>query len=167
MKKEKIRLATRDIAIIALFVAVIEVFKLAMTPLPNIELTSFLLIIFSLYFGKKIYFAIPVFILIEGAIYGFGLWWIMYLYAWPILVFVTRIFKHNTSTVFWATVSGVFGLLFGLMCAIPYLFMGGISTAVSWWIAGIPWDLVHGISSFFIMLLLFKPVTNVIKKLKI
>ncbi len=167
MKKNSLKLATRDVAIIALFVAIIEVCKVAMTALPNIELTSFLLIIFSLYFGKKIYFAIPVFILIEGAIYGFGIWWIMYLYAWPILVLITRLFKANRSPLFWAFVSGIFGLLFGLMCSIPYLFMGGISTAFSWWIAGIPWDLVHGVSNFLIMLILFKPVTKVIEKMNI
>lgn len=167
MKNSSVKLATKDIAIIALAVAIIEVCKVAMTGLPNIELTSFLLIIFSLYFGKKIYFVIPVFILIEGAIYGFGLWWIMYLYAWPLLVLVTRIFKKNDSAVFWAVVSGVFGLLFGFLCAIPYLFMGGIHTAFSWWIAGIPWDLVHGVSNFLIMLLLYHPITKVIKKLKI
>ncbi len=160
-------MATRDITIIALTVAIIEVCKFAMAGLPNIELTSFLLIIFSLCFGKRIYFVVPVFILIEGAVYSFGIWWVMYLYAWPLLVLVTRIFRKNDSALFWAIVSGVFGLLFGFMCAIPYLFMGGIHTAFTWWIAGIPWDLVHGVSNFLIMILLYHPITKVIKKLNI
>ena len=167
MKKEAIKIATRAVALVALFVAIIEVFKFAMANLANIEMTSFLLIIFSLYFGKRVYAAVPVFILIEGVIYGFGIWWVMYLYAWPLLILVTRIFKKNDSPLLWAVVSGVFGLLFGLMCAIPYLFVGGISTAFSWWIAGIPFDLVHGVSNFLIMLLLYRPVTKMLKKVKI
>ena len=43
-----------DIALVALMVAVIEVFKFAMMGLPNIELTSFWLILFSKNFGKKV-----------------------------------------------------------------------------------------------------------------
>lgn len=167
MKNETLKIATRDVALIALFVAIIEVCKFALANLANIELTSFLLIIFSLHFGKRVYAAVPVFILIEGVVYSFGLWWIMYLYAWPLLILVTRIFKKNDSALLWAVVSGVFGLLFGFLCAIPYLFMGGISTAFSWWIAGIPFDLVHGVSNFLIMLLLYRPVAKVLKKIKL
>ena len=167
MKNETLKIATRDVALIALFVAIIEVCKFALANLANIELTSFLLIIFSLYFGKRVYAAVPVFILIEGVVYSFGLWWIMYLYAWPLLILITRIFKKNDSALLWAVVSGVFGLLFGFLCAIPYLFMGGISTAFSWWIAGIPFDLVHGVSNFLIMLLLYRPVAKVLKKIKL
>ena len=45
-----------DVALVALMVAVIEVFKFAMMGLPNIELTSFWLVLFSKNFGKKVYF---------------------------------------------------------------------------------------------------------------
>ena len=57
-------------------VAVIEVSKFALSGLPNIELTSFWLIMFTLFFGWKIVAVVPVFILLEGAIYGMHLWWI-------------------------------------------------------------------------------------------
>ncbi len=167
MNKSNIKTATKDIALVALMVAIIEVCKVVLAPIPNVELTSFLLIIFSLFFGKKVVAVVPVFILIEGVMYGFGIWWVMYLYAWPLLVLITRIFKKNTSAVFWAIVSGIFGLLFGFMCAIPYLFISGITGAFSWWIAGIPFDLIHGVSNFFIMLLLYHPIAKVLKKLKI
>ena len=85
----KSRLSVRDISQIGIMVAIIEVSKLVLSGLPNIELTSFWLIMFTLYFGWRIVAVVPVFILVEGAIYGMHLWWIMYLYAWPILVFVT------------------------------------------------------------------------------
>ncbi|MBR4026781.1 MAG: hypothetical protein IKJ01_04395 [Lachnospiraceae bacterium] len=170
MKKNTI-LTTRDIALIGMMVAVIEVCKTVFSFLPNIELTSFWIIMFSLYFGKKIYFAIPVFILLEAAIYGIGLWWIMYLYAWPLLAVITRLFRNMDSVVSWAIVSGIFGLLFGFLCAIPYIFIGanltvGLQSAFAWWIAGIPWDIVHGISNFLIMLVLYRPIAKVMKVLK-
>lgn len=164
---------TKDIALIGLMVAIIEVCKAALTWAPNIELTSFWIIMFSLYFGKHIFYAIPVFILIEGAIYGFGLWWVMYLYAWPLLAIVCRLLKKMNSAVSWSILSGCFGLLFGLLCAIPYIFIGaagtslagGLQYAFGWWIAGIPWDIVHGVSNFIIMLVLYHPIARIMKKM--
>ena len=37
---------------------------------------------------KKTLYIIYIFALLEGLIYGFGIWWIMYLYAWPMLAIV-------------------------------------------------------------------------------
>lgn len=166
------RLTVRDITLIGMMVAVIEVCKAALSLWPNIELTTFWIIIFSLYLGNRIFFAIPVFILIEGAIYGFGLWWIMYLYMWPSLAILARLFKHMKSAFGWSILSGIYGLLFGFFCAIPYVVIGtvgntltnGIQAAFAWWISGIPWDLVHGIGNFCLMLVLYHPITSIMKK---
>lgn len=165
---------TKDIALIGVMVAIIEVCKAALTWAPNIELTSFWIIMFSLYLGKHIFYAIPVFILIEGAIYGFGLWWVMYLYAWPLLAIVCRLFKKMDSAISWSILSGLFGLLFGLLCAIPYIFIGsagtslmnGLQYAFGWWVSGIPWDITHGIGNFIIMLVLYHPIARVMKKMQ-
>ena len=165
--------AARDVATGALMAAVIEVCKLFMQSLPNIEMTSVLVILFTLYMSRPALYAIPVFILIEGLIYGFGLWWVMYLYAWPLLTLVTRVFSRNDSAFFWAVVSGVFGLLFGALCAVPYFFIGFISGGAAqglWqmfarWVAGIPFDLIHGVSNFVIMLVLYRPIGSLLKKM--
>lgn len=158
------RITVKDIALIGIMVAVIEACKFALAAIPNVELTSFWIIIFTLMFKKRIFIVIPVFILIEGAVYGFGLWWVMYLYAWPLLAIITLLLHRIKSVWLWAIVSGVFGLLFGLLCSIPYLFIGGISTAFAWWVGGIPWDLVHGVANFIIMLVLFHPIIRAMKK---
>lgn len=160
------KISIRDIALIGMMVAVIEVSKLALAFAPNIELTSFWVILFSLYFGRRIFFVIPVFILIEGAIYGIQLWWIMYLYAWPLLAILARIFRKMESAIGWAVLSGSFGLSFGALCAIPYIFLSGPQAAFAWWIAGIPWDITHCIGNFVIMLVLYHPMTKVMKLLK-
>ncbi len=157
-----------DIAQIGLMVAVIEVSKFALSSMPNIELTSFWLIMFTLFFGWKIVAVVPVFILIEGALYGVHLWWIMYLYAWPLLVLIAWLFRKNTSSVLWAVVSGIFGLCFGALCSIPYFFIGmsaggiaaGFRAAFTWWAAGIPWDFIHCAGNFIIMLVLYHPVSK-------
>ena len=165
-QKQSNRLTARDITIMALMVAIIEVSKVALSQIPNVELTSFWVIMFTLYFGTRIFYVIPVFILIEGMMYGFNLWWIMYLYAWPMLAIVVLVFKKMKTAWEWSFVSGLFGLCFGFLCAIPYIFTSGIAGAFAWWIAGIPWDLVHGIANFFIMLVLYKPMKLVMSKIQ-
>ena len=163
-----------DIAQIGLMVAVIEVSKLALSSMPNIELTSFWLIMFTIFFGWKIIAVVPAFILIEGAFYGVHLWWIMYLYAWPLLVFVAWLFRKNTSAILWAIISGTFGLCFGALCSIPYFFIGmssgglaaGLRAAFTWWVAGIPWDFIHCVGNFVIMLVLYHPIGKAMKWVK-
>ncbi len=167
------KLKVKDITLIAMMAAVIEVSKFFLAQIPNVELTTFWIMMFSLYFGKRVYYVIIVFILLEGIVYGTGLWWIMYLYAWPLLAFVTIRLKDQ-STLNMSIVSCVFGLLFGFLCSFPYFFIGlpngimeGLKTAFTWWIAGIPWDMVHGTSNFIIMLALHKPVKIAMDRYKI
>lgn len=167
------RSAARDAATVGLMIAIIEACKLVMQGLPNIEMTSFLVILFTLRFGRLTRFVIPAFILIEGLIYGFGLWWVMYLYAWPLLALVTRAFSRVDSAFFWATISGAFGLLFGLLCALPHFFIGfagggaaqGLRQMFAWWIAGIPYDLLHGAGNFILMLALYRPISNLLRRM--
>ena len=163
---KRTNVTARDITQIAMMIAVIEVCKAVFAGIPNVELTSFWIVLFCVYFGGKMFYVIPAFILIEGFIYGFGLWWVQYLFAWPVLAIVAGKLRHMDSAFSWAIVSGIFGLIFGAICAIPYLFIGGVKTAFAWWVAGIPWDLVHGVANFVIMLVLYKPLANVMKKIE-
>ena len=167
------KMTAKDIALIGMMIAVIEVSKIALAQVPNVELTTFWIILFTLYLGKRIFYVIPAFILIEGAVYGFHLWWVIYLYAWPLLALVTMTMRKKHTYFGCIILSGVFGLLFGLLCAIPYIFVGwfginvdgsgllnGLRTAFTWWVAGIPFDLVHGIANLVIMLVLYYPVSK-------
>lgn len=172
MKEKKGKLAIKDITLIGMMVAVIEVCKVALAWAPNIELTSFLLIMFTLFFGGKIVFVVPVFILIEGAMYGPQLWWIMYLYAWPLLVFITWLFRKQESIWFWCVLSSLFGFAFGFLCSFPYVVIGaagggilnGLYAGFTWWVAGIPFDIIHGVSNFVIMMILYHPVRMILKE---
>lgn len=174
MKTGKVGIAIKDITLIGMMVAVIEVCKVSLAWAPNIELTTFWLIMFTLFFGRKIAFVVPVFILIEGFMYGIHLWWIMYLYAWPLLVLVTWIFRRQESIWFWCMLSCVFGLSFGFLCSFPYVVIGavdggiinGLYAGFTWWVAGIPWDILHGVANFVLMLVLHTPVRLIMKRVK-
>ena len=144
-KPGKFALTIKEITLIGMMVAVIEVCKVALAAIPNIELTSFWMIMFTLFFVFCVVFVVPVFIFIEGAMYGIHLWWIMYLYAWPLLALVTWIFRKQKSVWFWSTLSGVFGLMFGFLCSFPYVVIGAVNGGIrnglyagfAYWIAGI------------------------------
>ena len=65
----------------------------------------------------------------------------------------------------WAMLSGVFGLLFGALCAPVDVFIGGFSYAIAKWVSGLGFDLLHCAGNFVIALLLFKPMRKLTEKL--
>lgn len=159
------KLTIKDIAILGVMVATMTSFKYAMSLLPNIEPVSLLIILYTLFLGPKVIYAIIVFIFVEGLIYGFGIWWVSYLYIWPLLSILTYIFRKQTSPLFFSVLSGIFGLFFGALTAIPYLFAGGIGAAFNYFIAGIPYDLMHCVGNFFLCLALFYPLNTTLNKI--
>lgn len=173
-EKNRFALTVQDIALIGVMTAVIEVSKLAMSFLPNVELVTFWIIMFTLFFGPKVSYSIFVFILIEISIYGLHVWVIMYLYIWPLLALIVYLFRKKNSVWFYSILSGFFGLCFGAICSVPYIFIGavdggigsGLIMAFNWWIAGIPFDILHGIANFAIMLVLYTPVRALLIKVK-
>ena len=158
------KLSIRELCILALMAALMIASQVAMAALPNIHLVAVFIIIATLAFGWRAMYSIAVFIAAEGLIYGFGIWWISYLYAWPILCAVVMLFRKNDAPLFWAIIAGAHGLLFGAMCALPYLFIGGIKMAVSYWVTGIPFDLAHCAGNFVVTLVLVKPLTKLTRR---
>lgn len=152
----------RDIAVMGLCAAILIAVQVAMAPIPNIELVSLLVIVYTLAFGPRVLYIVYIFALAEGLIYGFSLWWIPYLYVWTILAFVTWLLRGMRRPLGWAILSGAFGLLFGALCTIINLFIGGLSFAISWWVSGIPFDLIHCAGNFVLCLVLWKPMNKLL-----
>lgn len=162
----KAGLTIKDIALIGVMTATLEAGKYALSFIPNIEIVSLLIILYTIFFEKKVIYAIFCFIVLDGCIYGFGLWWIMYLYAWPLLSLLTSWLRKSGSAMTYSILSGMFGLCFGALCVLPYLFIGGIKTAFTWWIAGIPYDIIHCIGNFILCIVLFNPLYWVLGRIK-
>jgi energy-coupling factor transport system substrate-specific component len=164
-----VKLAVREILLLGFFSAiliVVQVAKALIAPfLPNIELVSLFIIVYTLALEKKVFYIIYVFTLVEGTIFGFDIWWFSYLYIWSILAITVLIFRRMEKPFFWAIVSGVFGLLFGALTAIPTLFIGGTGMAVAYWVNGIIFDLLHCAGNVIAAALLFKPLYKLMKRL--
>lgn len=153
----------RQITILSACAAILFVSQVAMAALPNIELVSLLVVLYTSAFRKRALFPIYVFVFLEGILYGFHLWWVIYLYIWLILWGTAMLMgRRSRSPVQWALVTGIFGLLFGFFGSFAYLPVSGVRAAAAWWIAGIPMDLIHGAGNFVLTLVLFRPLGKVL-----
>ena len=165
MKVTKPPISLRELIELSLIAALMVGTQVAMAILPNVNIVSVLIILTVIVYGAKAFYPVAVFVLLEGMIYGFGPWFIDYLYVWAILIVVALIFRKNENALIWAVIAGLFGLSFGLFCSIPYLVIGGPAMALSYWVSGIPFDLIHCISNFVLALLLINPLKKLLLKL--
>lgn len=159
------KLSVKDVVYLGISLAILEAAKLALDLLPNVEAVTLLFIIYTLFFGRKTILVAFGFTAVECFLKGFNVWSLMYLYIWPFLIIIVFYAnRHKAGHIFYCILSGLFGLFFGTFCIIPYLIVGGPGMALSWWIAGIPYDLIHGVSNFVICLVLFKPLCAVMRR---
>ncbi len=158
------KLSVRELCILSLLGALMLALQVAASGLPNIHLTAPIIIIAAVFFGWKSLYAIAVFIMLEGLVWGFGLWWACYWYLWPSLAIPAIIMRENRSAFIWAFVAAIHGLFFGLLYALAYYFVGGFEMVLAKWLSGIPFDLVHCVGNFVLTLLLFEPLYNAFSK---
>jgi len=156
----------RELVELSLMGALMVGTQVAMATLPNVNLVSVLIMLTVIVYGVKAFYPVYVFVLLEGLIYGFGLWFINYLYIWAILTVIALIFRKNENRLIWAVIAGLFGLCFGALCAIPYFFIGGPGFALSYWVSGIPFDITHCISNFVLTFLLLEPLRKLFIKIR-
>ena len=139
--------------------------KYAMSFLPNIEPVSLMVMLFAVVFGRKWVYPVYLYVVMEILFYGISLWNINYLYIWAVLALAACCMKKMQHPLGWAILSGTFGLLFGALCGIVDVCIGGFGYAVSKWISGIPFDIAHCVGNFIIALLLFGPLRRLLEKL--
>ena len=163
-KSLKKGLKVQDIALMGMLIATLEVGKIALNAIPNVEIVTLLIILYTMQYGRKTIYAVIVFVLLECFMWGIGLWTIMYMYIWPLLAVIVYFLRRIDNVWFWSIFAGIYGMLFGALGPLVYLFMGGVKTAFAWWIAGIPWDVVHGISNLVLMAALYRPLRRLLKK---
>lgn len=165
-ERRKRSLTTKELVTMALLSALLLIGQVAMSFLPNIEIVSLLVYIYAQIYRKKAFLIVYVFVLLEGCIYGFGIWWMTYLYLWSVLVIAVLLTqKRPASLPVSLIILGAYGLGFGALCAIPYLITGGWAAGFSYWVAGIPFDLLHCGGNIAVALILYRPMHKAVEKL--
>lgn len=163
MRKAKLTLA--QIALFGMLGALTFGAKVAMSGLPNIEPVSLMVMLFAVVFGWKCLYPIYLYVLMEILLYGINLWNINYLYVWTILAVAAILMRRLKNPLWWALLSGLFGMAFGLLCSPVYIAIGGVDYAIRWWLSGIAFDIPHAIGNFVIALVLFVPLRLLLTKL--
>lgn len=140
--------------------------KVALASLPNINLNAVLIILTVVFFGWRSLYTVYVYVLLEGLVFGFSVWWVGYLYVWAVLVLAAMIFRKNDSALVWAVIAAVYGILFGpLMYLEWFAINGGWEGFFAMWVAGIPYDLTHCAGNFAFTLVLYRPLYKVMARL--
>lgn len=158
------KVKSRELILFGMLGGLTAAMQMALSFIPNIEVVTLLIILFSLIYKRKTLYIVFTFVTLMGLLHGFGLWWFGYVILWPLLslltVFLREKFINNYLAL--SIYSSAFGFLFGFFYAIPYAVFGGFNAGLSYWISGIPYDMVHGLGNYFIMLLLGKKVFNIL-----
>lgn len=155
----------REIVLFGLFAAMMIISKEILAFLPNIEIVTLLVIVFTLSYGLRTLIPVYIFVLAEGLLYGFGFWFWSYTYIWTILVFLVYLLRKNENLFVFTALSGIYGLLFGILGSIPNFVVGGIGGGIAYIIAGIPFDIAHCLGNVVTTLALFLPLRKLLKKL--
>lgn len=161
----KRKLTTFDVVLFGVLGALTFAAKFVMSGLPNIEPVSLMIMLFAVTFGIKALYPTYVYVALEVLCYGINVWNIYYLYIWAVLLVAALLLRKMQEPLGWAMLSGTFGLLFGALCGIADIFIGGFSYATAKWVSGIWFDLMHCAGNFVIALLLFAPLRKLLKKL--
>ena len=160
------KISLREIALFGMLGALTFGAKVAMSGLYNIEPVSLMVMLMAVVFGWKALYPVYLYVLMEIMLYGINLWNINYLYVWTVLAVAAILMRRLRNPLWWALLSGLFGLSFGLLCSPVYIALGGVDYALRWWLAGIvPADVLHGAGNFTIALVLFVPLRKLLEKL--
>ena len=127
--------------------------KIVMDALPNIHLIGALTMIYTIVYRKKALYPIYIFAIITGLYGGFGLWWIPYLYIWTVLWVAIMILPKNmpkkVAPIVYIAVCSLHGFAYGVLYAPAQAIMFGLNfdSMLAWIAAGLPFDVIHGISN--------------------
>ena len=138
--------------------------QIIMAPLTNIELVSFFIIIIARKFGFKSLLSVYVFVGLEILYYGIAEWVVSYLYVWALFAVVISLMRRLDNRIVFTLVSGIFGLLFGVLCSPVAFAMGGFGYGISWIISGLRYDLLHCVGNLMLTFLLYKPLTRALNR---
>ncbi|MBR0373087.1 MAG: hypothetical protein IJH91_01005 [Mogibacterium sp.] len=163
---DRSKTTTRELAELSILCAMMFAGKEALRMIPNVHPVTVIILLAVILYGWKALYPVFGFVFLEFFVYGFGVWSIMYLYIWPLLVVIAMPLRESRNWLLWAVLACFYGLGFGALCSIPYIFISGFKAAVAFWIAGIPFDIVHGISNFLLTLVLLPLLYKIVFKLK-
>lgn len=148
------KLNVKEIAVFSMLGAMMYASKLLMEWLPNVHLLGVFTIAMTVVYRRKALYPIYAYVLLMGLLSGFALWWIPHTYLWLVLWGVTMLLPRKLPKK-WAPfiymgLCALHGFLYGTLYAPSQALLFGLDFRgmITWIIAGLPWDAIHGVSNF-------------------
>ena len=165
------KITIREITVFAMLSAVMFASKVAMEGIPNVHLLGTFVVAFTLTYRKKALLPIYGYVFVNGIWEGFSPFgWLPELYLWLILWGVVMLLPKKMPKVMapivYMLVSCLHGLFFGVLYAPVYALFSGMGWDRVWlWVlAGLPFDLLHGIGNFALGTLIL-PIATLLKRI--
>jgi len=152
---KRMKVTARETAVFGLLGALMYASKLLMEMLPNIHLIGAFIIALTIVYRRKALYPIYTFILITGLMGGFSMWWLPYLYIWAVLwaaaMLLPKDIPPRIAPLAYMLLCRLHGLCYGILYAPAQALMFGLSFEgmLAWIAAGLPFDVMHGVSNFF------------------
>ena len=149
------KLTAREIVLFGLLGALMYAAKIALEFLPNIHLVGVFIVALTVVYRKKALYPLYTFVLITGLMNGFALWWLPYLYIWMPLFGAALLIPNNLPNRFrppvYMLINAAHGFLYGTLYAPAQALLFGMDFdgTIAWILAGLPWDMIHGIGNLF------------------
>lgn len=163
------KLNIKEIALFGMLGALMYASKMALEILPNVHLLAVFIMAETVVYRQKALYPIYTFVFITGLLNGFSIWWWPYLYIWTVLwgagMLLPKEMPKKVAPVVYMAVCALHGFLYGTLYSPnqALMFHLDFKGMVSWIIAGLPYDAIHGVSNFFCALLVV-PLITVMKQ---
>ncbi len=144
---------------------------LLMELFPNMHFVGVLCVTYAVVFRFKALIPIYIYVLMNGLYAGFSLWWLPYTYIWlplwGVAMLIPRRLNAKVKCVIYPIITAVHGFLFGILYAPAQALMFGLdfNGLLAWIVSGLYFDIIHGVSNFFMGFLVF-PLSELMKKLQ-
>lgn len=91
-----------------------------------------------------------IFGILEIMLYSNSSWVVLYFSAWPLLILIILIFRSIIKKYWWIfiIITSLWGFCFGTLDSLLNLLLFGKASFYVYWIAGLPFDAVHGVANF-------------------
>ena len=139
---------------------VMYISKLIMEAFPNIHLLGVLTVVYTIVYRRRALIPIYIYVMLNGLFAGFNMWWLPYTYIWTLLWGGIMLLPQNIPTKIaipvYCVICGIHGFAFGALYAPAQALMFGLNfkQMIAWIVAGIPFDIIHGISNLCLGLLI-------------
>ncbi|MBE6573467.1 MAG: hypothetical protein E7652_03640 [Ruminococcaceae bacterium] len=159
----------KDVTVFGMLGAMMYVTQLILSALPNIHLTGVLIVAATVVYRVKALYPIYIYVFMMGLFNGFNTWWLPYLYIWTVLwafaMLIPKRLPNKVAPIVYMVVCSLHGFLYGILYAPSQALIMGLDfeKTIAWVAAGLPFDIIHGVSNLLCGILIY-PLVKTLNK---